>query len=199
MDTASRLLDSVRTTWDLFSQELEGVIGKILSAETAAALVVERAWFDAAVSEFQTIITEAQGLIDTKVRNEDIDIHYSAQPVVHTVPVSSQPRLPSDLKMTVLTGPNVLTSAPNAPVLTWGAYTYWAASYMDNRLAFCIVTVDPTNRVVSRLDKPGARYLWKTELDPSQAVRFTGQADQSVLVHFTELQGVESARPVAVS
>jgi hypothetical protein len=34
---------------------------------------------------------------------------------------------------------------------------------------------------------------------PSQAVRFTGQANQSVLVHFTELQGAESARPVAVS
>jgi hypothetical protein len=54
-ESAQKLLDSVRTSWEAFSQELAGVIRKIGKADSAPAMVVERAWWNATVREWELI------------------------------------------------------------------------------------------------------------------------------------------------
>jgi hypothetical protein len=92
-----------------------------------------------------------------------------------------------------MTGPDSHTAASSAPVLTWGPYTYWAASYRDNRIAFCIVAADSSGRAVGHFEKKGARYLWQAAMDSAAAVRFTGQDNRSVVVELSELKAKGAA------
>lgn len=66
--TAAQLLDSVRTSWEAFHQELDGVISKIGKAESAGALQVEQAWWGAACKEWELIEAGARGLMGPLLR-----------------------------------------------------------------------------------------------------------------------------------
>lgn len=57
---AEQSLDTVRTQWDQFHQELTGVIGKIENATDAQRIIVEKAWFNAACKEWALVIKDAQ-------------------------------------------------------------------------------------------------------------------------------------------
>jgi hypothetical protein len=48
-------LNALRTTWTLFDDELEGVIEKLENAADAEALIVSRAWYEAACIEWKLI------------------------------------------------------------------------------------------------------------------------------------------------
>lgn len=62
-DSALKLLDGVRTTWEAFLQEVTGVIGKLGHARTAAAIAVEQAWWNAACREWELIAAGTQALL----------------------------------------------------------------------------------------------------------------------------------------
>jgi len=62
-DSALKLLDGVRTTWNAFLQELTGVIAKLGHARTAQAIAVERAWWNAACREWELIAAGTQALL----------------------------------------------------------------------------------------------------------------------------------------
>jgi hypothetical protein len=98
--------------------------------------------------------------------------------------------IPSGMKMTALAGPNTTQSAPTCPVLAVGGFTLWPMSYMDNRVSFGMVMYDPKWKVVSSVEKPGARYIYKITLNGSGAsgsVTFSGQADQSATMSLDEI------------
>ena len=84
---------------------------------------------------------------------------------------------PNGMKVTALTGPNTTQSAPSCPALAVGSFTLWPMSYLDNRASFGMVMYDPKWRVVSQVEKPGARYVYKITLHgagASGSVTFSG-------------------------
>lgn len=98
--------------------------------------------------------------------------------------------VPDGMKVTCLQGPNVLQSAPSCPVLGVGGFTLWPFSYYDNRVSFGMVMYDLKWRVVSQVEKPGARYIYKITLNGSGSdgsVTFSGQSDQSVTMSLDEI------------
>lgn len=96
--------------------------------------------------------------------------------------------IPDGMKVTTLTGPNVLTSAYSTPALAIGGFTVWPMSYDDNRLSYGMVSYDPNGRVVEQLETPGARYVYKVTLDSAAgAATFWGQGDQNVSLTLDQL------------
>ncbi len=67
VQVSSQMLDQVRTSWDVFFQEMSGIVAKISNAQNASAWVVEKAWFNAACNEWDVIVTGAQGIIGTQL------------------------------------------------------------------------------------------------------------------------------------
>jgi hypothetical protein len=111
-----------------------------------------------------------------------------ATPTVAQVPASTPPAIPSGMKVACMQGPSVLTAAANCPVLKWGGYTYWAFSYMDNRVGMGIVAYDATGKVVAQWEKAGARYVYAITVDPiGRRVTFAGQSDAKIAMAWTEL------------
>ncbi len=189
MEVALQMLDSVKTTWDTFSQEMSGVINKISKAENAGMLVVEKAWFNAACDEWAVIVSGAQALMGIQTSNRSVSFASSDVPVVRIVPTNTHPAIPADMKIDPSPGPNDLSLAPNCPVLSWGNYTYWVADYVDNRLAMCILAFDASNKVIKQIAKNGARYIWKMTLDPnSNTLTCYGQSNQTISANLSELK-----------
>lgn len=97
--------------------------------------------------------------------------------------------IPSGMKVTALSGPNGSPTSP-CPVLAVGGFTLWPMSYMDNRVSFGMVMYDPMWKVVSQVEKTGARYIYKITPNGSGgsgSVTFSGQADQSVTLSLDEI------------
>lgn len=89
--------------------------------------------------------------------------------------------IPNGMKITTLTGPNVLTNASSTPTVAIGGFIVWPMSYMDNRVSFGMVCYDPKGRVVEQLETPGARYVYKVTLeDAAGTATFWGQGDRKV-------------------
>ena len=55
VEATEQSLDDVRISWESFSQELEGISGKISKAKEASMLIVQKAWFSAACDEWEKI------------------------------------------------------------------------------------------------------------------------------------------------
>ena len=62
IEVAARTLDQVRVGWEAFFQELNGVITKIDKAQNAAAIIMEKAWFNATLNEWNLILPAARKL-----------------------------------------------------------------------------------------------------------------------------------------
>ena len=113
---------------------------------------------------------------------------FPPSPVVKTVPSSSHPAVPSGLKVTCLNGPDTLDPCPTCPVLQWCNYTYWAYSYIDNRVAMDLVGYDLDGTLKEQYSKNGARYLWKIDVDnAAKTVTLWGQANQKIVMNWKEL------------
>lgn len=188
IEFGAQMLDQVRTSWDAFAQEMAGVTAKIVHAETAEAVVVEQAWWGAACREWDLVVAGLGDLLAEPVSSRSVPCTSCDVPVIKIVPVSSHPPLPAELKMTVLADPNQLQPSESAPVLSWGPYTYWVASYVDNRVAMDFLGFDAQGRLVKQVARTGARYPWKLVLvDGAKSLQCTGQAEQQVTVTLAEL------------
>lgn len=97
-------------------------------------------------------------------------------------------QIPNGMKVTCLSGPNVLTPAPACTVLSIGSFILWPLSYIDNRVSFGMAMYNPQGKVVKTVEKKGARYVYKVTVNVAQnSVTFSGQADQSVTMTLDEI------------
>jgi hypothetical protein len=189
IEIAEQMLDTVRTSWDAFFQEMDGVIKKIANAQNANAIIVEKAWFIAACNEWDLIVTGTQGLIGAPLSTRNVTCGNCDVPVIRVVPTASHPPVPSNLKVDPSPGPNDLSLAPNCPVLTWGDYTYWAVDYVDNRVAMCILAFDASNKIVKQIEKQGSRYIWQMTLQQAnKTLTCYGQANKTITIALAEIQ-----------
>lgn|GEM_PF-1009583 len=189
VQVSSQMLDQVRTSWDAFFQEMNGIVGKISNAQNASVWVVEKAWFNAACNEWDTIVTGTQGIIGATITTNTVMCAYCDVPVVQSVPVGRHPPIPGGMKIDSFFSGTNLQPAPNTPVLRWGTHTYWVADYIDNRMAMCMLAYDENNRLVKQVSKNGARYMWQMIYDvPNQRIVCTGQSNLALNFGLSELR-----------
>jgi len=124
--------------------------------------------------------------------NAKVDVAWSdlptAAPEVVQVPANAPPPIPGGLKVTCLKGPNTLESSPTCPVIKYKGHTTWAFSFLDNRVAYGVVTYDVANNVLANNTQNGARYVYKITVEPgAQTVTIWGQADAKVVVPWSAL------------
>lgn len=114
-------------------------------------------------------------------------------PVVEQVRPTDHGALPPDTKVTCIPSPNTGAPSPTCPILKISGYSYWAYSYSDNRVAMAIAAYDANGRLVRQWERPGARYIWKIDLDnDKQTVSFVGQVSNKIVMTWQELAiGVE--------
>jgi hypothetical protein len=189
VQVSSQMLDQLRTSWDVFFQEMSGIVAKISNAQNASAWVVEKAWFNAVCNEWDVIVTGAQGIIGTSITTNTVMCAYCDVPVVQSVPVNGHPPIPGDMKMGAFFSGSNLNAAPNTSVLRWGTHTYWVADYVDNRMAMCVLAYDENNQLVKQVSQNGARYMWRMVYDPAnQNVICTGQSDLALKFGLSKLR-----------
>jgi hypothetical protein len=189
VQVSSQMLDQVRTSWDVFFREMNGIVSKISNAQNASAWIVENAWFSAACNEWDVTVIGAQGIIGTPITTKTVMCVYCDVPVVQHVPVRGHPPIPRGMKMGAFFSGSNLNAAPNTSVLRWGTHTYWVADYVDNRMAMCVLAYDKNNRLVKQVPKNGTRYMWRMIYDPAnQNVVCTGQSDRALKFGLSELR-----------
>ncbi|MCE9667966.1 hypothetical protein LY474_09100 [Myxococcus stipitatus] len=109
-------------------------------------------------------------------------------PTVHFVDAATPLRIPIELKKTCTQGPDTLNPSDMCPVITANGITYWALSYVDNRLAMAVVAYDASGNVVGLIEKAGARYVWDIAVDASNhTLVFKGQGGNTFTVKWTDL------------
>jgi hypothetical protein len=104
------------------------------------------------------------------------------------VPGGSHPPIPAGLKVTCLTGPNVLTSSKTCPVVVYQGITTWAYSFYDNRVSMALVSYDARGNVVRNVTRDGTRYVWNMiSGSKSKLVTIFGQSNQFIEVPWDQL------------
>ncbi|KAF7343069.1 Cytochrome p450 [Mycena venus] len=69
------------------------------------------------------------------------------------------------------------------PVLVIAGYSYWAFSYIDNRVGLAILAYDPSNNEAGRWDMTGTRYIVSIVYNSANgSVVFTGQGGSIITV-----------------
>ena len=107
---------------------------------------------------------------------------------VVSVASTSNPTLPTGLKVSCLVDPNQTTAASSCPVLTYKGLTFWVYSFIDNRNSFAIVAYNSANQIVQQWEKTGVRYLYSIQLDLyANTATFIGQSNQSVSMTWAEM------------
>ena len=110
-------------------------------------------------------------------------------PVVKRVPANSHPPIPAGLKSTCLadTG-NAINFSPTCPTIEWRGLTYYAYSFIDNRVSLAIVAYDSANNVVMNVEHSGTRYIVEVKIDEFlQTAKFTGQIGQNFTLTWHDL------------
>ncbi|XXF75684.1 hypothetical protein P2318_21795 [Myxococcaceae bacterium GXIMD 01537] len=109
-------------------------------------------------------------------------------PTVATVPANQPPTLPAGTKVTCTQGPNTGAPSTTCPVLKWEGHTYWALSYIDNRISMAIVAYDAAGKIVAQWEKPGARYVYAITVNTTaRTATFAGQSDAKITMGWDEL------------
>jgi hypothetical protein len=67
-------LDQLRTSWDMFGGELDGVIDKLGLAGSAADLVVMQAWYDSACAQWKLIAENAASLENPVITSKIVPV-----------------------------------------------------------------------------------------------------------------------------
>jgi hypothetical protein len=112
-----------------------------------------------------------------------------AIPTVAQLPANAPPAVPAGMKVTCTQGPGNAAPSPTCPVLKWQGFTYWAFSYVDNRLAMGIVAYDSAGKAVAQWEKPGDRYVYAITVDAAhKSVTFAGQAGPKISMTWAELE-----------
>ncbi|WP_224360420.1 hypothetical protein [Hyalangium versicolor] len=92
------------------------------------------------------------------------------------------------MEVKCIQGPDTLAPATHCPVLKWNGYTYWAFSYVDNRISIGIVAYNSAGEVVAQWEKPGSRYVYAIPVDVmTKTVTFAGQSGAKITVKWSEL------------
>ena len=108
-----------------------------------------------------------------------------AAPTVVNVPRESSPVPQTGLKVECLEGPNVLVPSQTCPVIKYKGYTFWAYSFVDNRVAMALVRYGSDGKMQALQYLPGARYVWKITIDPkTKTATLWGQSNATVSVPF---------------
>ena len=116
------------------------------------------------------------------------DIYLPIPPEVGRMPSIVHPQIPAGSKMACIQSADVVGNMDTCSVLRWKDYTYYAYSYIDNRMSFNIVAYDPQGNIVKQWEAPGARYLYKITVEPAaQTVTFWGQSNQKVAMSWNQL------------
>ncbi|MCP3099922.1 hypothetical protein LZ198_13685 [Myxococcus sp. K15C18031901] len=85
-------------------------------------------------------------------------------------------------------GPDTLLPSDMCPVVTANGMTYWALSYLDNRLGMAVVAYDANGNVVGLIEKTGARYVWDIAVDATtNTLVFKGQGGNTFTLKWTDL------------
>lgn len=112
----------------------------------------------------------------------------ASEPEIQNVKVNTHPAIPEGLKPTFLKGPDTLDSSTTCDVIKMDGKTFWAYSFIDNRVGMGIVGYDSSNNKVKQLEVLGARYLWKiTKNTDDKTVTFHGQSSQMITLEWDEL------------
>lgn len=189
IEVTARVLDQVRIGWEGFFRELGGVVNKIDKAHDAAAIILEKAWFNAALNEWNLIMPAPRKMRAAKPAIRRVLLGNPNVPLLRVVPTANHPPVPSDLKIRPSVGPAASDIAPDSQVLTLGDYTYWVADYADDRLSMCLLAFDASEQIVKRMEKPGARRVWKMTLDTENRVLTChGESDRTITATLAELQ-----------
>ena len=116
------------------------------------------------------------------------ELYLPIPPEAGKVPSSVHPAIPAGSDMVCMQSTDVVGKMDTCFVLQWRDYTYWAYSYIDNRVAMNIVAYDLKGTIVKQWSMPGARYLYKITVDPAaQTVTFWGQVNQSITMKWIDL------------
>ncbi len=76
-------------------------------------------------------------------------------------------------------------------VLKWDGITYVPYSYVDNRMATCIVAYSEDGTNLGHIKKLGVRYIEEIKVDfKGQRVLFIGQGDKSRAVSWKRLKSI---------
>ena len=109
-------------------------------------------------------------------------------PTIALVPANKPPPVPCGMKVTCVKGPYSVDSSPTCPVINYLGHTTWAFSFIDNRVAYGVVTYDASNNVLANNTQNGARYVYKITVDASaRTVTIWGQADAKVTLPWSAL------------
>lgn len=108
--------------------------------------------------------------------------------MIQQVPLDTHFTVPPGLKLACISDPDSLDSCVRFPIVSCCQYTYWAYSYIDNRVSMNITLYDPVGNVVKQWEKPGSRYIWQiTSDDKSKTITFWGQSNQTITMTWDEL------------
>jgi hypothetical protein len=108
--------------------------------------------------------------------------------VVAKVRSNARLAVPAGLKVTCLSDPNRLDSAPECPVVQVRGTTIWPLSYIDNRVAMALVAYNAAGNVVGQWSRNGARYIVDIAVDVTTGTLiFRGQAGQTVRLAWSDL------------
>jgi len=101
---------------------------------------------------------------------------------------NNHPAVPSGMKVSCMTDGNTVRASSTCPVLKKGNVTYWAYSYVNNRVAMGIVAYR-SGRMIKSWQKSGARYVWKITIDShTKTVNFWGQSNKRIIMPWSELE-----------
>ena len=77
-------------------------------------------------------------------------------------------------------------SSATCPLVVFNGITYWAFSYVDNRVAMNIVGYDQAGNIVQQTNKNGVRYIVDITVDTTnRVVTFTGQAGNTATMTYS--------------
>jgi hypothetical protein len=114
--------------------------------------------------------------------------HAQTTPQIATVPASPSPTVPAGMKVTCMKDGSSLQPSPTCPVIQYNGFTTWAYSFIDNRVAYGVVSYDGAGKVAKTVTRNGARYVYKITVDPNaKTVSVWGQSNAKVDIAWADL------------
>lgn len=116
------------------------------------------------------------------------DLYLPESPKVVRVASGFHPKMPAGLQTACIQSADIVGNMDTCSVLRWKNYTYYAYSFIDNRMAMNIVAYNAQGTIVQQWEMPGAQFLYNITVDPvEQTVTFWGQKDSTIVVPWSTL------------
>jgi len=108
---------------------------------------------------------------------------------VVTSVVTSQLKIPSNLKTNCIVGPGANIPSGTCPMITYRGLRFLALSFKDDRNAFAVVAFDAVGFVKQQWLRTGDRYAYLASVDlVNKSVRFYGQSNYGVTMSWLDMQ-----------